>query len=124
MAVLPIYDRTGKEVGSYTIDPADVSPRISKQLLHDVVVMYQANQRQGTFRTKARGEVAGSTKKLYDKKGRVMPVQVRAARELAGVAGTFSPSDRGISRTGCRGRPCSWRREWRLLRGCGIMRSW
>lgn len=69
MAVLPIYDRTGKEVGSYTIDPAEVSPRISKQLLHDVVVMYQANLRQGTFRTKARGEVAGSTKKLYRQKG-------------------------------------------------------
>jgi large subunit ribosomal protein L4 len=31
--------------------------------------MYQANQRQGTFRTKSRGEVAGSTKKLYRQKG-------------------------------------------------------
>jgi large subunit ribosomal protein L4 len=31
--------------------------------------MYQANQRQGTFRTKNRGEVAGSTKKLYRQKG-------------------------------------------------------
>ena len=69
MAVLPIYDRSGKEVGSYEIDPSEVSPRISKQLLHDVVVMYQANQRQGTFRTKGRGEVAGSTKKLYRQKG-------------------------------------------------------
>jgi large subunit ribosomal protein L4 len=69
MAVLPIYDRTGKEVGSYEIDPAEVASRISKQLLHDVVVMYQANQRQGTFRTKGRGEVAGSTKKLYRQKG-------------------------------------------------------
>ncbi|MFO0901379.1 MAG: 50S ribosomal protein L4 [Pirellulales bacterium] len=69
MAVLPIYDRTGKEVGSYSIEPSDVAPRISKQLLHDVVVMYQANQRQGTFKTKGRGEVAGSTKKLYRQKG-------------------------------------------------------
>jgi len=32
-------------------------------------VMYQANQRQGTFRTKNRGEVAGSTKKMYRQKG-------------------------------------------------------
>src|SRR5262249_45475799 len=38
-------------------------------LLHDVVVMYQANARQGTFRTKTRGEVAGSTKKMYRQKG-------------------------------------------------------
>ena len=42
---------------------------MNKQLLHDAVVMYQANQRQGTFRTKSRGEVAGSTKKLYRQKG-------------------------------------------------------
>jgi large subunit ribosomal protein L4 len=38
-------------------------------LLHDAVVMYQANQRQGTQKTKTRGEVAGSTRKLYRQKG-------------------------------------------------------
>jgi len=69
MAQLPIYDRTGREVGSYTISPEEVSPTINQQLLHDAVVMYQANLRQGTFRTKGRGEVAGSTKKLYRQKG-------------------------------------------------------
>jgi len=69
MAVLPIYDRAGKEVGSYEIDPKEIAPRISKQLLHDVVVMYQANLRQGTFATKGRSEVAGSTKKMYRQKG-------------------------------------------------------
>ena len=60
---------TGKKVGSYEIDPAELAPAVNKQLLHDAVVMYQANQRQGTFRTKNRGEVAGSTKKLYKQKG-------------------------------------------------------
>jgi large subunit ribosomal protein L4 len=69
MARLPIYDRTGKEVGGYTIEPSDLAPRINKQLLHDVVVMYQANLRQGTFKTKTRGVVAGSTKKMYRQKG-------------------------------------------------------
>ena len=69
MAKLPIYDRNGSEVGSYTIEPTDLAPRISKQLLHDAVVMYQANLRQGTFRTKSRGEVSGSTKKMYRQKG-------------------------------------------------------
>jgi large subunit ribosomal protein L4 len=69
MASLPIYDRSGAEVGRYEIDPQEIAPRINKQLLHDVVVMYQANRRQGTFRTKARGEVAGSTKKMYRQKG-------------------------------------------------------
>lgn len=69
MASLPIYDRTGVQVGTYDIDPAELAPRISKQLLHDVVVMYQANRRQGTFRSKGRADVAGSTRKLYRQKG-------------------------------------------------------
>src|SRR5260370_31697134 len=66
---VPIYDRSGKEVGQYDIDPTDLAPRINKQLLHDVVVMYQSNQRLGTAQTKSRGMVAGTTKKMYRQKG-------------------------------------------------------
>jgi large subunit ribosomal protein L4 len=69
MAILPVYDRAGAEVGTYEVDPAQIAPRISKQLLHDVVVMYLANRRQGTVRTKSRSEVAGTTKKMYRQKG-------------------------------------------------------
>ena len=69
MPSLTVYDRSGKEVGKYDIDLADLAPRISKQLLHDVVVMYQSNLRLGTARTKSRAEVAGSTKKMYRQKG-------------------------------------------------------
>jgi large subunit ribosomal protein L4 len=69
MTELPIYDRSGATVGTYEIDLAELAPRINKQLLHDVVVMYQANQRQGTKKTKTRGEVAGSTRKMYRQKG-------------------------------------------------------
>ncbi|NDC52767.1 MAG: 50S ribosomal protein L4 [Planctomycetia bacterium] len=66
---LAVYDISGNKVGSYDIDPADLAPAVNKQLLHDAVVMYQANERQGTMRTKTRGEVAGSTRKLYRQKG-------------------------------------------------------
>jgi len=69
MSSLTVFNKTGKEVGTYEVDPKDLAPRISKQLLHDAVVMYQANLRQGTFRTKSRAEVAGSTKKMYRQKG-------------------------------------------------------
>lgn len=69
MASLPIYDRTGNEVGVYEIEATDIAPRISKQLLHDAVVMYQSNLRQGSFATKSRAQVAGSTKKMYRQKG-------------------------------------------------------
>ncbi len=69
MATLPIYDRSGAEVGKYEIDPAQLAPRISKQLLHDAVVMYQTNLRQGSVKTKTRSEVSGSSKKMYRQKG-------------------------------------------------------
>lgn len=69
MVSLPIFDKTGKEIGKYDIDPSSIADRINKQLLHDVVVMYQANQRQGTRATKGRADVAGTTKKMYRQKG-------------------------------------------------------
>jgi large subunit ribosomal protein L4 len=69
MASLPVYNRSGQEVGSYEIDPADLAPHISKQLLHEAVIMYQSNLRLGTAKTKSRSEVAGTTKKMYRQKG-------------------------------------------------------
>jgi large subunit ribosomal protein L4 len=65
-----VYDRQGQTTGeSVTVDPADFGGKINKQLLHDVVVMYLANKRAGTHSTLRRGEVAGSTKKLFRQKG-------------------------------------------------------
>ncbi|MEM7453889.1 MAG: 50S ribosomal protein L4 [Planctomycetota bacterium] len=69
MASLPVYDKSGKETGKYEIDPAVFAEAINKQLLHDVVVMYQANKRQGTHKTKTRAEVAGNKQKMYRQKG-------------------------------------------------------
>lgn len=69
MPKLSVHDAKGKKVGTYNIEPTDLAPAINKQLLHDAVVMYQANQRQGTHQTKSRGRVAGSNKKLYRQKG-------------------------------------------------------
>jgi large subunit ribosomal protein L4 len=69
MVSLPVYNRSGAEVGKYDIDPSELAPRISKQLLHDAVVMYQTNLRLGTAKTKTRAEVAGTTKKMYRQKG-------------------------------------------------------
>jgi len=69
MASIPVYNRGGSELERIEVDPTEIAPRISKQLLHDVVVMYQANRRQGSRRTKSRSEVKGSTKKMYRQKG-------------------------------------------------------
>ena len=65
MASLTIYNATGGEVGQYDIDTETIANRVSKQLLHDVVVMYQANKRQGSHNTRTRGQVSGTTKKMY-----------------------------------------------------------
>lgn len=69
MVSLPVYDSSGSEVGKYEIDPAEISANINKQLLHDVVVMYQASKRQGSHKSKSRAEVAGANKKMYRQKG-------------------------------------------------------
>ncbi|HBN77479.1 MAG TPA: 50S ribosomal protein L4 [Planctomycetaceae bacterium] len=69
MISLPIYNQQGSEVGTYEFDPAELAAGVNKQLLHDVVVMYEANRRVGTSATKSRGMVSGSTKKMYRQKG-------------------------------------------------------
>lgn len=69
MVSLPVHNQSGEQVGTYDLDLADIASGINKQLLHDVVVMYEANRRVGTARTRSRGEIAGSTKKLYKQKG-------------------------------------------------------
>jgi large subunit ribosomal protein L4 len=76
MISVPIHNQSGQPTGrNYEFDPADlvdgVTSRndLNKQLLHDAVVMYEANLRQGTFKSKSRSEIAGSKKKLFKQKG-------------------------------------------------------
>jgi large subunit ribosomal protein L4 len=66
---VPTFSRQGQSTGSISVDPAEFGGTINKQLLHDVVLMYQANRRSGTHSTLRRGEVAGSTKKVFRQKG-------------------------------------------------------
>lgn len=68
MIEIPIYNQAGQEIEKLQIDEATlgtVNPAILKQAL----VMYHANQRQGTAKSKGRGEVAGSTRKIFRQKG-------------------------------------------------------
>src|SRR6516165_9706374 len=69
MLTLNVYNRQGDSVGTVQVDPAEFGGTVNKQLLHDVVLMHLANQRAGTHSTLRRGEVAGSTKKLFRQKG-------------------------------------------------------
>src|SRR5919206_2083463 len=69
MLTVNVFNRQGEAVGTVQVDPAEFGGTINRQLLHDVVVMHLANQRAGTHSTLRRGEVAGSTKKLFRQKG-------------------------------------------------------
>jgi large subunit ribosomal protein L4 len=66
---LTVFNADGQSVGAVEVDPAELGGKINRQLLHEVVLMHQANQRAGTHSTLRRGQVAGSTKKLFRQKG-------------------------------------------------------
>src|SRR5690242_16747150 len=69
MLSLNVFNRQGEAVGTVDVDPAEFGGKVNRQLLHEVTLMYLANQRAGTHSTLRRGEVAGSTKKLFRQKG-------------------------------------------------------
>ncbi len=69
MIDVPVYNTSGEQVDTVQIDEQKLGGEVRPALIKQAVVMYHANQRQGTHKTKNRGEVAGSTKKLYRQKG-------------------------------------------------------
>lgn len=69
MIELPIYDKTGKKVDTLNVDEAALGSEVRPTLLKQAYVMFHSNRRQGSARTKSRGMVEGSTRKLYRQKG-------------------------------------------------------
>jgi large subunit ribosomal protein L4 len=68
MIELPIYNQTGRQVSTLAIDEASLGAEIRPALLKQAYVMFHANTRQGSARTKNKGRVEGSTRKLYKQK--------------------------------------------------------
>lgn len=77
---VPVLNKQGKNVGVLTIDEASLGGEVNPALIKQAYVRYHANKRQGSARTKSRGMVEGSTRKLYRQKGtgnaRVGPARV------------------------------------------------
>lgn len=69
MIELPVFDKTGEETSSVRVDEQKLGGKVRRKLLKQAVMMYEANRRQGTAKTKAKNEVVGSTRKLYRQKG-------------------------------------------------------
>src|SRR5580658_9450065 len=69
MIEVPIFDQSGQKVESLSVDEAKLGGEVRAALLKQAFDAYHANQRQGTVQTLARGEVAGSTRKMFRQKG-------------------------------------------------------
>jgi len=69
MIEVPVYNQTGQKIDTFQVDEQKLGGEVRTHLLKQALVMYHANQRQGTVRTLARGEVAGSTRKMFRQKG-------------------------------------------------------
>ena len=63
------YGITGKIVGKVELPKEIFQAKINNQLMAQAVRIYLANHRQGTSSTKTRGEVEGSTRKIWRQKG-------------------------------------------------------
>ena len=69
MIDLAVYNRSGEEIDSLTVDKSAFGGSVNYPLLKQAIVMYHANKRVGTAATKSRGMVSGSTRKLFRQKG-------------------------------------------------------
>ena len=66
---LDVLDRKGKKVKSIDVDDLVFGVKPHRSLVHQAMVAQRANLHRGTHKTKSRGEVRGSTAKLFRQKG-------------------------------------------------------
>lgn len=69
MPKVDVYDIKGKKVSDITLSEEIFGIVPNENIVHSVLVNYQANQRQGTQSTKTRAEVSGGGKKPWKQKG-------------------------------------------------------
>lgn len=69
MMSVPVVSTNGERIGAMEIDPGLLGGRLRPTLLKQAIVAYLDHQRHFAARTRSRGMVAGSTRKLYRQKG-------------------------------------------------------
>jgi len=96
MPKVAVYDMTGKQTGE-EIELMDYvfGVEFNEAVVHQAVVMQQANERQGTHATKTRGMVRGGGRKPWKQKGtgRARAGSVRSPLWVGGGA-VFGPAPR------------------------------
>jgi large subunit ribosomal protein L4 len=66
---VPVYSMSGAAAGTMSVDEIALGETVNADLLKQAFVMYHANRRQGSARTKNRKVVAYTGKKMYKQKG-------------------------------------------------------
>ncbi len=89
---------SGGSLGTRDVDAAALGERVLHRTLKDAVVMYEANRRAGTAKTKTRSEVAGPNRKMWRQKhtGRAR-MGTKKAPHWRGGGVAFGPRPRDYS---------------------------
>lgn len=69
MIEIPVHNEAGAKIGTESLDADLLGGEVNHALLKQAAVMYHANRRQGHAVNRSRGQVHGSTRKLYKQKG-------------------------------------------------------
>ena len=95
MAEVKVYNTEGTAVSTLEVNDRVFDASENTALVHQAVVMYLANQRQGTVHTLTRGEVSGGGKKPFRQKGtgRARQGSTRAPQWTGGGT-VFGPKQR------------------------------
>ena len=100
MPTVGLYKMDGSQVGDIELNESIFGQEVNKSVLHQVVVNYLANQRQGTQSTKTRSEVSGGGIKPWRQKGtgRARQGSIRATQWIhGGIALGPKPRDYSYS---------------------------
>lgn len=94
---VPVYSLTGQTSGTLSLPKEIFGAKVNKRLLSQAVRVYMTNQQTLPGSTKGRGEVEGSTAKIYRQKGtgRARHGAIRAPIFVGGGI-TFGPKPRRI----------------------------
>ena len=86
MPKVDLLNIEGKKVGDIELAESIFGVEVNTDVMHEVVVNYLANQRQGTGATKTRSEVTGGGKKPWKQKGtgRARQGSIRAPQWIKG----------------------------------------
>ena len=94
-----VFNLEGKEVGKVTLNEKVFGAEFNEDLIHQAVVTYLTNQRQGTKSTLTRSEVAGGGRKPWRQKGtgRARQGSIRSPQWVHGGV-VFAPKPRDFEK--------------------------